>query len=406
MLGNLKTQESSSFRERRISINQTKGCLHFGICGGCQFQNLSYETQLKNKEQQILDLFSPFASKKLPIIGLEDPWHYRNKMEFSFSQNKKGEKFLGFFQKGKPRVENLMMCSISPHWFIDALEKAREFWGQSNLEAYFPPKNSGSLMNLTLRNGVYTDQKMAVLTISGESAFTNEHIQQFKHSLASLDLDSLILRKRHIAKGKATVFEETVLQGNAHIYEKATVLKKTLTFKIKAASFFQPNTLGAEKVYTKALEMAEIHSEDVVLDLYCGIGPIGMFASSYSKKVYGIEIVDEAINDAKDNLKLNQIDSMEVIHADVNHLKTLPFATIIFVDPPRSGLSSQALNLILSIKPKKIIYISCNPLTQYRDILELLNQGYLIKQIQPIDQFPHTKHLENIIALEALFCYH
>jgi len=369
-------------------------CQHFRVCGGCKFQHIAYAEQLINKQEYIE---SSFESKSTPIIGCEPEWCYRNKMEYSFSQARSGEKFVGLMKK-RGRVENLEECFLTSPWFIDSLKKVREWWFSSELTAYYPPKNEGLLRTLMLREGIHSKEKMVVLTIS-EEELPQEELASFIDLFSTVD--ALILRKQIIKKKTPTRFETTLLAGKEYIHEILhTEAEQKYRFRIRAPSFFQPNTLQAEVIYQKAIELAQITPNDLVLDLYCGTGSIGIFAAKFAKKVLGIELIEEAVTDAQKNIELNSISNMQVIQGDVGEvLASVEFAPdIVFVDPPRVGLGAKTIQHLLKLAPKKIIYVSCNPQSQAADCKAL---GYQVVSLHPIDQFPHTPHVENIALLQC-----
>ncbi len=381
-------------------------CAHFGECGGCLLQDTPYEEQLLQKEAFVKEQFAFLEQAVAPIIPSASPWHYRNKMEFSFSQSLKGEKFLGLMiRKKRGRVVNLDNCFIAPPWFTTLLKKVYSWWLDSGLNAYHHHKDLGSLRTLIVREGVRTGQKMVVLTVSGNAAFalSEDHIASFKEIvLCEQQIDSLILRTQIIAKKQPTRFEEQVLFGQGYITESIGDLR----FKIRPSSFFQPHTVQAEQLYRKALQLINFSEKERLLDLYCGTGTLGIFAANKVEAVIGIELNNDAIEDAKENIAMNNITNMEVIQGDVATSLPQDFQpTTIIVDPPRAGLSPEALEQIATLHPKKILYISCNPITQAQNIKELLTRGYKPTAIQPVDQFPHTPHVENIVALERQFCY-
>lgn len=367
-------------------------CQHFGTCGGCRLQNLDYDEQLEGKQQLVESLFPDHSS--LPILPCASPWAYRNKMEFSFSQSLKGERFLGLMMRGKRgRVVNLEECLLVSPWFIETLSTVRNWWEGSGLDAYHPPSDRGHLRTLTLREGIRTGEKMAMLTVSGNPDFAAD-VDDFAEGV---EADSVLVRKQIIQKKVPTRFEERLIRGKDHITE---ILygdeAKEFRFKIRPSSFFQPNSAQAELLYLRALELAQV--EGSLLDLYCGTGTIGMFASTRASSVVGIELSPQAVADARENLTQNQIKNMEVREGDVGALLADLSAETVIVDPPRAGLSKEAIAHLLTLRPKKLCYISCHPASQARDIQKL--EGYRITAIQPVDQFPHTPHIENIVALE------
>ena len=376
-------------------------CTHFGSCGGCKSQDISYEEELKRKQFFVEGLFP--SHTVAPIMACEAPWEYRNKMEFSFSQAKSGERFLGLMM-ARGRVVNLSECLLCSPWFITALKRVKEWWEASGLDAYYPPKDRGHLRNLTLREGKRTGEKMAILTLSSH-AIDRLHLATFVQALLEVvPLDSIVLSRQIIAKKQPTRFEEEILHGKDSIREVLFDADlRPLSFKIRPASFFQPNTLQAEKLIQKALSLACLKSEQRVFDLFCGTATIGIFASKHVNKVYGVEIVFSSIEDAKENLKVNNINNLELILGEVSvaiPMDKMP--DVVIVDPPRVGLGAKTIELLKKLAPKTLLYISCNPITQAQDIAEL-KEYYRIRAIQPVDQFPRTPHIENIVALDHIF---
>lgn len=382
-------------------------CAHALTCGGCCWQQMAYEAQLKQKEERVRQAFNRVPD---PIIPCATPFGYRNKMEFTFSENRAGQKFLGLMiAQAEPYVFNLTECHLANPWVAGALGAVRSWWESSDIKAYNPPYDTGSLRYLTLREGMRTGQKMAVLNVSGNSEFalTRAHLGGYVAAIKSAvpnDDISIFLRIHQTKKGRPTNFYEMHLAGPDHIVEELRLKDQTLAFKISPISFFQPNTLAAETLYDTALAM--LPPSSVVYDLYCGTGTLGMAAVRRAQEVIGIELSPEAVIDAQENLLRNNISHVAIHQGDVGKVITRlmsephfvrPDAAI--VDPPRAGLDPLALHHLKTLLPKTIIYISCNPSTQADNVQELLKAGYRLKRLQPLDQFPHTYHIENIALL-------
>jgi 23S rRNA (uracil1939-C5)-methyltransferase len=382
-------------------------CVHARTCGGCCWQQMAYEAQLKQKEERVRKAFN---RDPLPIIPSPSTFQYRNKMEFTFSENRGGQKFLGLMiAQAEPYVFNLTECHLTNSWFAQALAAVRTWWEASGIKAYYPPADAGSLRYLTLREGMRTGQKMAILNVSGnpEFALTRAHLDGYVAALKNALPDdlSIFLRIHQTKKGRPTNFYEMHLSGPDHIVEELHLKDGPLSFKISPISFFQPNTLAAEKLYDAAISLLPRCS--TVYDLYCGTGTLGMAASRFATQVIGIEMSPEAVIDAQENLIRNGLTNVTIHQGDVGKVITRlmgepdftrPDAVI--VDPPRAGLDPLALHHLKVLLPKTIIYISCNPLTQAENVQELLKVGYQLKTLQPLDQFPHTYHIENIALLE------
>ncbi len=380
-------------------------CKHALICGGCCWQQMNYPAQLRIKEERVE---KAFGKKSDPIIPCENDWGYRNKMEFTFSENRARTRFLGLMiAQAEPYVFNLTECHLGANWFADVVASVRSWWEGVQIQAYNPPLDTGALRYLTLRNAIRTDQKMAILNVSSnpEYALSRKDLDGFVKAVqeAVEGSVSVFLRIHQAKKGRPTKFYEMHLHGPDHIVEELHLEMARLSFKISPSSFFQPNTIAAEKLYNTALSM--IDQADVVYDLYSGTGTLGMAASQKAKQVIGIELSPEAVIDAEENILRNQIQNMKMIQGDVGKVLTKlldeKIPDVVILDPPRAGLDSLALHHLKTLQPKKIIYISCNPITQAENVSELMKVGYQLKRLQPIDQFPHTYHIENIALLES-----
>lgn len=406
----------------------TPKCIHFATCGGCRWQHFSYEDQLVNKEAYIKDCFSSLLAPDLtfyPISRCETPWEYRNKMEFSFSENQAGDKFLGLMiDSSKGKVLNLTECHLVHEWFIDALKAVREWWKESNLEAYHPYKNTGTLRTLTLREGLRSGDRQAMLTVSGDPKYAihKKQISDFVQALHKAaapkenpDNFGIFVRIQQTAKGRPTEFFEMPVDGPdtieeiLHIQGAEGQHTESLKFGISPSAFFQPNTHQAEKIYSFVLQLAKIPQDAVVYDLYCGTGTLGICLAKHVKQVIGVELSRESAHDAKENIKLNGITNMKIISGSVGEVlaqlqnqSEIPPPDVVVVDPPRAGLDPQSIRLLLTLKPSTLVYVSCNPSTQASNVHELINGGYKLECLQPVDQFPQTVHVENIAILRRI----
>lgn len=375
-------------------------CTHAVECGGCSFQALAYEEQLRLKEKAIRELFE---KDPLPIIGCDTPFYGRNKMEFTFSQNRAGEKFLGLILAGsKGYVFNLQECHMASPWFAESVKAVRAFWESSDLTAYHGPSDTGHLRTLTLRESAATGERMVILTVSGNPAYAlkKDHIEAFKRSVSA---SSLFIRIQQVQKGSPTQFFEMHLEGSAHIKEILTVNERKVEFAISPTSFFQPQSRQAEKLYTRALELLSLKGDERLFDLYCGTGTMALLFAPYVKEVIGIELNPYAVIDAEEAAQRNGVHNARFLKGDVGEvLQELKgrgvTPDVVIVDPPRVGLDRAALEHLLTLLPEKILYISCNPKTQ-KENHQTLSSHYEIVALQPLDQFPHSPHIENILLL-------
>lgn len=400
-------------------------CIHFATCGGCRWQHIPYQEHLKIKQAHIDKLFRPLMDPGTilsQIVACDPPWMYRNKMEFSFSSDMSGKQFLGLvIDDSRGKVLNLTECHLVNPWFIDTLKVVRQWWLESGLKAYHLHTNQGSLRTLTLREGMRSGDRLAMLTVSGnpDFALNKRHLESFvafirdaAEPIASSAQLSIFLRIQQIAKGTATNFYEMLLCGPDHINEVLHITYNSeqepisLKFAVSPSAFFQPNTKQAETLYSLALQHLDIPPGSVVYDLYCGTGTLGICAAYHAKQVVGIEISPESSLDARTNAKNNGLQNVAIltgsvkdVMATIRNERSFPLPDIVMVDPPRAGLDQETIQHLIELKPSKILYISCNPETQAADIERLKQEGYRIKVIQPVDQFPQTIHIENIVVL-------
>ncbi len=377
-------------------------CLHVPDCGGCTSQQIPYPEQLRHKQAEIEKIFTPFNVPVAPIIPCKDPWRYRNKMEFSFSQNKAGDRYLGLIlRKSRGKVFNLQECLISPSWMSEALQRVRSWWESTPLSAFNFRNGQGTLRTLTLREGRRTKGRMAMLTVSGDPRFalTRTQLEGFVKAMNDPYM-SIFLRVQQAIPGRPTQFYEMHLGGPDHITEQLHLQGRTLTFKISPTSFFQPNTEQAEVLYNQAIEIANMSPNSTVYDLYCGTATLGMAFALKAQQVIAVELNPHAVFDAKANAEVNQISNIDIQCGDVGKLLSeaaLLQPDLAIVDPPRPGLDSLALAALKRLQPQHILYVSCNPITQAQNLAEL--SEYQIIYVQPVDQFPHTPHIENIVLL-------
>ncbi len=408
-------------------LRQPAKCRHFGVCGGCRWQHISYAEQLKIKEETVKALFLPLLDLETQFYPIEpcvSPWQYRNKMEFSFSSDAKGERYLGLIMDSSGgKVLNLSECHLVNPWYIDVLTAVRDWWEDEELAAYHLSKNTGALRTLTVREGIRTGDRMVMLTVSGNPDFAlkqaelDSFVRTIQKAMGTFAGNlSILLRIQQIAKGRETQFFEILLLGKDQIEEKLlvqndpTVPPKLFSFDVGPTSFFQPNTLQAERLYGLAIQHLNITQKDaVVYDLYCGTGTLGICVAGLAARVIGIEIVPEAAIDARANAAKNGFPDIEILTGAVDEVmrseafKLVPPPDIVMVDPPRVGLDPTTIAALGALKPQKILYISCNPVTQVQNITALKPFGYRLEVVHPVDQFPQTVHIENI-AILSLMC--
>lgn len=385
------------------SPERVKGTCHVH-CGSCQLQHMSYSLQLQMKENQVRNVMKKVAHLDHvpvhPIIGMDNPLHYRNKVQIPVGE-KNGELIVGYYQKRSHRIlENMDTCSIQDETINEIVKATREIANRVGVKAYNEEQHTGELRHIMVRTGFVTKEAMVVLVtrsnkLTGKDMIIRELTERFPQikSIAQNIND----KRTNVIMGSKT----KILWGEEYIYDKIG----DITFAISPKSFFQVNPVQTKVLYEKALEYANIGSDDIVVDAYCGIGTISLFLAQKAKKVYGIEIVPEAINDAKKNAELNGITNAEFHVGEAE--KVMPqwkeeglTPDVIVIDPPRKGCEVDFLQAMLEMEPKRIVYVSCNPSTLARDLRILEDGGYETKEVQPVDMFAQTSHVEAVAWLE------
>lgn len=371
-------------------------CKTYKRCGGCQLRHIKYEETLKIKQEKVQNLVDKMINSRLEnkivvnnTIGMENPLYYRNKAIFPISAN--GE--VGIYAERSHDVIPIAECKIQT---TKAQEIAKYILKNWNSSIYDEKTGKGLLRNIMIREGFETCEIMLVLVQNGE-----------KNTLSVEDITSKFPEIKTIVINVNTKNTNVVLSNeNIIIYGNGYILDKLgdYTFKISPNSFYQVNPVQTEKLYNLAINEAKLNKNDILCDLYCGIGTIGIFASKFVKKVYGIEIVDQAIKDAKENAKINNIDNVEFIAGDVETvfdklLKENVKPDVIIVDPPRKGLDDTTIENLNKLKLNRLVYVSCNPATLMRDLQKLM-EVYEIKSITPTDCFCYTSHVECVAVLE------
>ena len=383
--------EKSPFRVDRICSDDLKDC------GGCQIQELDCNKQLELKTNEVKQVISRIGKlENVEIhetIGMQSPCRYRNKAQFPI-QNINGSTAIGFYKKKSHDVIPTDMCVIQ-HDINDKIIKIIKTYIQAyNVSIYNETTHTGVLRHLVTKVGFTTNEVMVVLVANGTNLpHLNELASVLKENI--LGFKTLVL---NVNKAKTNVIlgkENKVIYGNGKINDYIG----DLVFEISPLSFFQVNPVQTEVLYNKALEYAELKENDTVFDIYCGIGSISLFLAQKATKVYGIEIVEDAIKDAKINAKLNNLNNVEFYVGKAEEVVPKMYsegktANVVVVDPPRKGCDEKVLDTIVSMKPDRVVYVSCNPSTLARDLAYLDERGYKCVEIQPVDMFPHTMHVE------------
>ena len=371
-------------------------------CGGCQLQHMSYEAQLQFKTRQVKDAIERIGKLKdvtiYDTIGMDDPWRYRNKAQFPVGMG--GDVMIGFYANRSHEIIDTPQCAIQDAVNDNVIQTVSEFIKKYDISVYDENTGKGLIRHIVTRKGFRTGEVMVCIVINGDSIPCDKALAEML--LSSIEnLKSVVL---NINKKKTNVIlgdRNIIIFGEEAIYDYIGEFK----FRISPLSFFQINPIQTEVLYSKALEYADLKGDETVFDAYCGIGTISLFLSNKARKVYGVEIVSQAIDNAKENAKLNGIKNVEFIAGESETVIPELYnkgikADVIVVDPPRKGCDEKLLDVIAQMGPERVVYVSCNPATLARDLKYLTERGYGVKEIQPVDMFPQTVHVETITLIK------
>lgn len=428
------TKKKHSFMEGRVEriisyskVRETPMCEHFGICGGCKWQNLPYEEQLKAKQQQVFDQLTRIGKVELPpfqpILGSVKTKEYRNKLEFGCANKRwyTKEEIAALPPKEEGQEGNLSESAIGFHitgafdkiypikkcWLMDDLHneirnEISRYAKENSISFYDIRAQHGLLRDLMMRNSNTGEFMLLVQFHYDEEGDEQKAMQLLQHIADTFpQITSLIYVDNQKGNDTFGDLELTTFKGTDFIYETMEDLK----FKVGPKSFYQTNTDQAYHLYCVARSFAQLTGSELVYDLYTGTGTIANFVAHQAKQVIGIEYVPEAIEDAKENSHVNGINNTLFYAGDMKDILTDDFIQehgqpdVIITDPPRAGMHADVVKVILNASPKRIVYVSCNPATQARD-LQLMDADYKVAAVQPVDMFPHTPHVENVVLLE------
>ena len=370
-------------------------------CGGCQLQHMSYEAQLQYKTQQVKDALERIGGLNgvavHDTIGMEDPWRYRNKAQFPVGMD--GDVMIGFYANRSHEIIDTPQCSIQDAVNDNVIQTVREFIKKYDISVYDENTGKGIIRHIVTRKGFKTGEVMVCIVINGDSLPCGKALVEMLRARTD-GLKSVVVninkKKTNVILGERNI----VIFGEEAIYDYIGEFK----FRISPLSFFQVNPVQTEVLYGKALEYADLKGDETVFDAYCGIGTISLFLSRKAKKVYGIEIVPQAINNAKENARLNGVKNVEFLVGESEivipelYRKGIK-ADVIVVDPPRKGCDEKLLEVITEMSPEKVVYVSCNPATLARDLKYLSERGYEVREVQPVDMFPQTSHVETVVLM-------
>lgn len=376
-------------------------CPVYEICGGCQIQHISYEAQLEHKRQQVEDHFARIGGMEVPIhpvLGMEEPWRYRNKAQVPFGVQK-GKAVAGFYVPRTHQIVDMEACLIQHELNDKVIRKVKQLAQHLKTPIYDEQKHRGTLRHVMVRTGFHTGELMIVLVTNGRKLPHREKwIEELRREFPQLKslMQNIHHRRSNIVLGP----ENQVLWGREVIYDRIG----DVTFAISPHSFFQINPVQTRVLYDQVAKYAGLTGTETVIDAYCGIGTIALYLARHAKRVYGVEIVPAAIQDAKQNAELNRMDHVTFEAGAAEEIMPRWYQEgirpdVVVVDPPRKGCDRVLLDTIASMQPGRIIYVSCNSSTLARDAKYLAELGYMVREVQPVDMFPQTGHVETVVLI-------
>ncbi len=383
-------------------------------CGGCQIQEMSYESQLRFKQKLVENNLEriggilPGTYEMYDIIGMDEPWHYRNKAQFPVGTGKNGEIKIGFYAGRTHSIIETEKCYLGASVNEQVVFAVRRWMESSHILPYDEEKHKGLVRHILVRQGFKTGEVMVCLVINADKLKKTDTLID---ELAAIKGMTSITTSTNTDRTNVIMGNKiNLLWGREYIEDYIGKIK----YRISPLSFFQVNPVQTEKLYNKALEYAELTGRENVWDLYCGIGTISLFLAGKCKKVHGVEIIPQAVDDAKENARINGIENAEFFVGKAEEVlpawfreeekKTgaAPTADVIVVDPPRKGCDKVLLDTMVSMKPERIVYVSCDSSTLARDIAYLTGKDYQVKKVQPVDQFGHTVHVETVVLMSRV----
>ena len=385
---------------RESKYRQEPDCLSYSKCGGCSLRHMDYGQTLKLKTEIVKNCFYKSLHRQVEInecIGMEKPLGYRNKLIYPVGYNKEKKPIIGVYAKRTHDIVPVQRCYLQNEKNEKIAKDVLKFCIENEIAPYDEESRSGILRHIIVRSGYQTGEIMLILVLNctmfpKELELTERLIRNYP------EIKTIVKNINDKDTNVILSNENITLYGRGFIYDNLGGYQ----FKISPNSFYQVNPIQTERLYNIATDYADLTGKETVFDLYCGIGTIGIFASRQAKKVYGIEVVQQAIRDAEENKRINGVDNIEFMTGEVENLLPMLVAKtcvdVVFLDPPRKGCDKKALDTLLSVQPKKIVYISCNSATLARDVA-ILEERYELGNIQPVDMFPFTSHVECVAVM-------
>ena len=391
-------QKSGKKPQNAISKGAVAACPYAKKCGGCQLQNMDYERQLAFKQSRVVSLLGRYAHVE-PILGMDEPYHYRNKVQAAFGLTRSGKVVSGVYQAASHRIVNVDSCLTEDTVADTIITDIREMLPDFGIVPYNEDSRKGFLRHVLVKRGFASGQVMVVL-VGATAAFPQK--RKFCDALlkAHPEITTVVFNQNARDTSMLLGEREEVLFGDGYIEDTLCGCR----FRISAKSFYQINPVQTEKLYGTAMKFAALKPTDTVLDAYCGVGTIGLVAAKQAGQVIGVEVNPDAVRDARRNCRLNGAENAVFEQGDAGEWMTAVAAEgakvdVVFMDPPRAGSDLPFLKALCTLAPERVVYISCNPETQARDLRFLTTHGYKVKKIQPVDMFPHTSHIECVVLL-------
>lgn len=385
--------------EERSSKRVVPRCQHFDKCGGCHLQHLSYESQGEFKQKMVEKLMKPFGRVNR-ILTMDQPYYYRNKIHSTVAGDKRGKIISGIYEENTHRVIPIENCMIQDKRADEIIVSIREIMNSFKIRSYDEDTGQGFLRHILIKTG-FTSKEIMVVLIVGSQVFAGKN--NFVSTLIKKhpEITTIVMNVNNRKTSAVLGDNEKVLYGKGYIEDSLC----GCIFQISPKSFYQINPIQTEILYGKAIDLAKLTGKETIIDAYCGIGTISLIASKSAKKVIGVEINKDAVRDAIKNSKRNDIKNAVFYNDDAGDFMVAlaeekQSIHTVFMDPPRSGSDEKFLSSLVKLKPRQVIYISCNPVTQARDLNYLTKNGYRVSEIQPVDMFPHTFHVECVVKIE------
>ena len=384
-------------------MEKKEKCPYSKKCGGCTYQGVAYEKQLKEKQELVDKLIGGFC-KVSPIVGMSNPYHYRNKVHAAFGITRRGEIISGVYREGTHDIVPVEICQIEDKKADEIIQDIKGMLRSFKIKTYDEDTGYGLLRHVMVRRGFKSGEIMVVLVLGSPiMPSKNNFVKALrkKHPEISTVIVNVNDKRTSMVLGD----KESVIYGKGYISDELCGCR----FKISSKSFYQVNPVQTEILYNKAIEMASLTGKERVLDAYCGIGTIGIIASKKAKEVIGVELNKAAVKDAITNAKINGINNIRFFADDAGQFMLKTSAKmledksagidVVFMDPPRAGSDENFMSSVVKLAPKKVVYVSCNPETLARDLKYFTKNGYKVENAVPVDMFPHTGHIETVVSM-------